>query len=405
MGEVALEFDHVWKKFRKGEVHDSLRDLIPALTRSLLSHNDEQKLHEREFWALEDVSFQVKRGEAFGVIGANGAGKSTTLKLLSRILQPNRGTITTYGRLSALIEVGAGFHPDLTGRENVYLNGAILGMTRQEVARKFDEIVAFAGIGDFIDTPVKRYSSGMYARLGFSVAAHVDPAVLLVDEVLSVGDMQFQQKCLERMRGIVRQGVTVVFVSHNLQAVQMLCNRVLYLKGGQIASLGTTSEVLSEYLSKASASSASRYDTLIDKVILADAEGHPRAEFAPGDNATLRLTIFPSEPIQECLLGFLILRATDGMPVCDYNIPLRFAGPLTPDGRGPVSLAIDLDMNLLRGTYAVSLHIYHSQTARFLSRADRVANFFVNETISWQGVSHVNPRIHLRSPVPGAKES
>ena len=190
MSSVALEFDGVWKKFRKGEKHDSLRDLVPALVKALLSGNHRDALKTREFWALRDVSFQIKRGEAVGIIGANGSGKSTTLKLLSGILKSTRGEVKVNGKLSALIEVAAGFHPDLTGRENIYLNGTILGMRKPEIDRKFDEIVDFSGLEDFIDTPVKRYSSGMYARLGFSVAAHVDPDILLVDEVLSVGDMK-----------------------------------------------------------------------------------------------------------------------------------------------------------------------------------------------------------------------
>ena len=167
MSNVAVQFDHVWKKFRKGESYDSLRDLIPAAARRLFSGNHRDELRNKEFWALKDVSFEVKHGEALGIIGSNGAGKSTTLKLLSRILRPNQGSIRVIGRLSALIEVGAGFHPDLTGRENIYLNAAILGMNRSQVDQRFDEIVAFSGLEDFIDTPVKRYSSGMYARLGF----------------------------------------------------------------------------------------------------------------------------------------------------------------------------------------------------------------------------------------------
>ena len=244
MSEIALEFDAVWKKFQRGEIHDSLRDLLPALTSVLFSRNGHGELHEREFWALQDVSFQIRRGEAWGIIGANGAGKSTILKLLSNVLKPTKGKINVHGKMSALIEVGAGFHPDLTGRENVYLNGCILGMKRQEIARKFDEIVEFAGISEFIDTPVKRYSSGMYARLGFAVAAHVDPDILLVDEVLSVGDMEFQKKCLDRMHRLVAGGTTVIFVSHNLQAVQMLCSSALLLKTGKAAAIGKTAEVI-----------------------------------------------------------------------------------------------------------------------------------------------------------------
>jgi len=181
MADYAVEVQGVCKKFRRGELHDSLRDLLPSLVRGALRRGPRPELAAREFWALHDVSFAVERGKAFGVVGANGAGKSTLFKLLAGILRPTRGAVAIDGRLSALIEVSAGFHPDLTGRENVFLYGTILGMTRQEIRRRFDEIVAFSGLEEFIDTPVKRYSSGMFARLGFSVAAHVDPEVLLVD--------------------------------------------------------------------------------------------------------------------------------------------------------------------------------------------------------------------------------
>src|ERR1017187_1636108 len=184
MSEVAVQMECVYKKFRKGEVYNSLRDLLPALTGKMFRQQELRASDNREFWALQDLSFDVKRGEAFGIIGHNGAGKSTALKILSRIMKPSKGRMVVNGRLSALIEVTAGFHQDLTGRENIFLNGTILGMTKREVASKLDQIIAFSGIEDFIDTPVKRYSSGMYARLGFSVAAHVDPEVLIVDEVL-----------------------------------------------------------------------------------------------------------------------------------------------------------------------------------------------------------------------------
>ena len=209
--DIVLQVENVSKKFVRGEIHDSLRDLIPAMV-ARLTGRSRPSAAKKDFWALQNVNFELTRGEAFGIIGSNGAGKSTILKLITGIMKPTTGHITVTGKLSALIEVGAGFHPDLTGRENIYLNGTILGMKKAEIDRKFDAIVEFSGLADFIDTPVKRYSTGMYARLGFSVAAHVDPDILIVDEVLSVGDVVFQNRCLERMNTILRSGATVIFV-------------------------------------------------------------------------------------------------------------------------------------------------------------------------------------------------
>ena len=247
MSEVMIEFDGVWKKFRRGERHDSLRDLVPAIAKRLFRRGTPRDLEKEEFWALKDVSFEVKRGEALGIIGPNGAGKSTTLKLLNRILRPTKGSCWLRGRVGALIEVAAGFHPDLTGRENVFLQGAIMGMKRAEIATKLDEIIEFAGVGEFIDTPVKRYSSGMNARLGFSIAAHLDPDVLIIDEVLSVGDMTFQQKCVNRMLDFKGSGVAIVFVSHNLNAISKLCDRAVLLNHEVIAA-GDTQDVLNSYV-------------------------------------------------------------------------------------------------------------------------------------------------------------
>ncbi|MCR4311407.1 MAG: ABC transporter ATP-binding protein, partial [Candidatus Taylorbacteria bacterium] len=201
------------------------------------------------FWALKDVSFSVEKGEAIGIIGANGAGKSTLLKILSRITPPTEGEITFQGRVASLLEVGTGFHPELSGRENIYLNGAILGMTRKEINEKFDAIIEFSGIGDFIDTPVKRYSSGMYVRLAFSIAAHIEPDILLVDEVLAVGDAEFQKKCLGKMEEVTgKAGRTILFVSHNMSAVEKLCSKSILLSHGKIAMTGRTKEVIEHYL-------------------------------------------------------------------------------------------------------------------------------------------------------------
>jgi lipopolysaccharide transport system ATP-binding protein len=217
------------------------------------------------FWALRDIGFEVAQGETFGVIGHNGAGKSTLLKILSRVTTPTTGGVDLNGRVGALLEVGTGFHPELTGRENVYLNGALLGMRNSEVAARFDEIVAFAEVERFIDTPVKRYSSGMYLRLAFAVAAHLEPEILIVDEVLSVGDLAFQEKCLGRMRTVAGEGRTVIFVSHNLAAVSAICTRSMLLQRGQMIEEGATPDVLRRYIREARTGMATRLDERTDR--------------------------------------------------------------------------------------------------------------------------------------------
>ncbi len=246
---TALELNHVWKKFHRGEFNDCLRDVIPAFFKNVVRFGQKRSdLSAKDFWALSDVDFKVEEGERFGIIGHNGAGKSTLLKILSQILVPNRGSMKVNGKLRALIEVGAGFHGDLSGRENIYLNGAILGMSRREIDKNFDSIVDFSGVEAFLDTPIKRYSSGMAARLGFAVAAHLDPDVLIVDEVLSVGDTQFQKKCLGKINEVANTGRTVVFVSHNMAAVRQLCTRAVLLQQGKLIDDGTPDDVIRKYI-------------------------------------------------------------------------------------------------------------------------------------------------------------
>jgi lipopolysaccharide transport system ATP-binding protein len=239
------------KRYRLGARagHDTLRDSLVGALKSPLRRG---RRAGETLWALRDVSFEVAPGEVVGIVGRNGAGKSTLLKILSRITEPTSGRVELYGRIGSLLEVGTGFHPELTGRENIFLNGAILGMRRREIAAKFDEIVAFAEIERFIDTPVKRYSSGMYTRLAFAVAAHLEPEILLVDEVLAVGDAAFQKKCLGKMGEVAREGRTVLFVSHNMTAVNQLCSRAVLLAGGRLALEGPTPEVVAEYFREGS---------------------------------------------------------------------------------------------------------------------------------------------------------
>jgi lipopolysaccharide transport system ATP-binding protein len=273
MSETYIKVDHLSKLYRLGvadAMHDSLGGAIGAALkapfknfRKLQSLSDfKDKEDESVLWALRDVSFEVREGEVLGVVGKNGAGKSTLLKLLSRITLPSSGSIEISGRVVSLLEVGTGFHKELSGRENIYMNGTILGMTRKEIDRKFDEIVAFSGVERFIDTPVKRYSSGMQVRLAFSVAAHLEPEIMIIDEVLAVGDADFQKRCLGKMKDVSQQGRTVLFVSHNMQAVQSLCTRCIMMENGRKVMDGATDDVINYYLSKQMTGGSMRvYDT------------------------------------------------------------------------------------------------------------------------------------------------
>ncbi len=241
-------------RHQQKEPYTALRDVITNGVKSFarnLVKGHTQRLDNplrEEFWALKDVSFEIQRGDRLGIIGRNGAGKSTLLKILSRITEPTKGKINIKGRVASLLEVGTGFHPELTGRENIYLNGAILGMSKVEIKKKFDEIVAFAEVEKFLDTPVKRYSSGMYVRLAFAVAAHLEPEILIVDEVLAVGDIQFQKKCLGKMEDVSKEGRTLLFVSHNMHTVSSLCNQAIFLQQGQIVCQGATKDIIEKYL-------------------------------------------------------------------------------------------------------------------------------------------------------------
>ena len=252
MPNHAIVGEGVSKRYRIGEYragYATLRDTIVDVTKR--GFRREVQAHGEEIWALHDVSFEIDEGEVVGFIGRNGAGKSTLLKILTRITPPTSGTATIRGRVGSILEVGTGFHPELTGRENIYLNGAILGMKRREIRAKYDEIVEFSGVEKFIDTPVKRYSSGMYVRLAFAVAAHLEPEVLLIDEVLAVGDHEFQQRCMGRIEDISESGRTVVFVSHDMQAIARLCDRAYWLDGGRVVAEGASEEIVAQYLQSA----------------------------------------------------------------------------------------------------------------------------------------------------------
>lgn len=307
----AIEFVNVSKKFRKGERVDSLRDFVPNMINGLFGRNGKDELHSKEFWAVKDVSFQLKKGEALGIIGPNGAGKSTILKILSRIIKPTKGQMIINGKLSSLLEVGAGFHGDLTGRENIYLSGAIIGMKKREIDKKVDSIIEFSELEDFIDTPVKNYSSGMYVRLGFSISAHMDPDILLLDEVLAVGDINFQAKCMARMEMLVKKGVTIIFISHNLNAVELMCKMSIYLRQGQIKKYSETKESINEYKKDALFRSKNtianndediRYGTKdieIKKVEFLDCNDVNKKIFRRGESLKIKILFDAKRPIEK----------------------------------------------------------------------------------------------------------
>jgi lipopolysaccharide transport system ATP-binding protein len=357
---AKIAFEGVWKKFRRGERHDSLRDLVPAML-SRLARRRPAGLAQEEFWAVRDVSFEVGAGEALGIIGPNGAGKSTILKLLTRILRPTTGRLSVHGRVGALIEVAAGFHPDLTGRENVYLQGAILGMSRAEISRKFDAIVDFAGVPDFIETPVKRYSSGMNARLGFAIAAHLDPDVLIVDEVLSVGDVGFQAKCVARMRELLHRGVPLVFVSHNLTAVVDLCTRAILIDRGVVQFDGRPAEAVAEFRRYRPGSSAAVPGASADQPIrITDVRlMHPNGDASPlfvtGRPLTVRVAYHAARAIAKAQIAIDIHNA-DGVYCAGINTRMddRDIGRL--EGDGYVDLIIP-KLWLLPGAYSISAGI------------------------------------------------
>jgi len=367
--QPAIEFAHVSKKFRLGENHDSLRDLLMSGVRRLAGRA--ATAPRNAFWALQDVDFSIPRGDAVGIIGPNGAGKSTILKLLSRILRPDQGSIVVRGRLAGLIEVGAGFHGDLTGRENVFLNGAILGMPRRDIRRKFDEIVAFAGLEAFLDMPVKRYSSGMYARLGFSIAVHVNAEVLLVDEVLSVGDAVFRLRCLDRMRKLVHDGTTLVFVTHDLDQMQSICSRTLVLNGGTIVYDGSPGDAVGRYLAAVSNSHAARSADIapdaaaklapeITHFRLVDPAGAPAPWIRPREGIVVDLGFRLARPIARLVVE-VNLRSADGHAILSLN-----SGR---DGRqfgacaGPNRILLRLkDLPLAGGEYFWNIRMWDEQT-------------------------------------------
>jgi lipopolysaccharide transport system ATP-binding protein len=387
MSRTRVRFDNVSKAFTRGERHDSLRDLIPAALRALRGRH--QAAPQDLFWALRDVSFEVQAGHALGIIGRNGAGKSTVLKLLTRILKPTQGSCSVIGRTGALIEVAAGFHPDLTGRENIYLQGAIMGMKRAEIATRFDEIAAFAGVEAFIDTPVKRYSSGMNARLGFSIAAHLTPDVLLIDEVLAVGDKGFQEKCQGRMQQFLREGVAIVFVSHHLPAVSRLCDEVLLLEQGKPRLLGKPAEVISTYCR--TTGSTDEDDVAIATELRSDRHAGPADSFElpPGQKLTLDVTLDFRVDISKATVGIVVWDLARELYV--YGASSDFLGiPLVRARAGErKTFTFSFHTHLSRGLYAIEVNVVDLHRHRFAALARGIRHFQVVEQVTYDGVANL----------------
>lgn len=393
MSNFAVTFREVSKKFKKGQMFDSLRDLVPALTRKALTRSGERALGKNEFWVLKDISFQVSPGESVGIIGHNGAGKSTMLKHLTGIMKPTKGEIEVNGRMSALIEVGAGFHPDLTGRENIFLNGTILGMSRAEIRRKFDEIVEFSGLEEFIDTPVKRYSSGMHARLGFSVAAHLEPDILVVDEVLSVGDYVFQKKGLEKMHLVLQSGATVLFVSHNLRAVSDLCTRAILLDHGKMVMDGPSQEVINLYYTQhqQTPKDNAEKEIFISHVSIKGSGGE-NLDFLSGDRVLLEVEMHGNKACQNLSLSISFLDDEHNY-IFDTSSE-RLTGKSFSIAEGESKrIAFELVLNLGPGTYYLAVSIYRYDIQKMYDDLTPAKTIFVRTDRDVRGAANLYPTL------------
>jgi len=395
MNGRAIVVEGVWKKFHRGELHDSLRDLVPALTKRLLGRGPSRaQLGQGDFWALRDVSFEVRSGEALGVIGPNGAGKSTLLRILSRILRPNRGRVVVPGRVGALIEIAAGFHPDLTGRENIYLQGAIMGMKSAETRRKFDEIVEFSEIEEFIDTPVKRYSSGMSARLGFSIAAHLDPDILLIDEVLAVGDFAFQRKAFLRIADMLNREIPVVLVSHQLEKVASVCSKAIVLCYGQVMYAGDPSAAVASYVGGELGREAAVTKDVPIRIDSLELKSADCVRSGGWIEVAVRGEVLDGRRLDSLNGVSIKVRSVRDGAMCFATSSRHCGVELPPDG--PFELLISLQFNVLPGVYVLQPHVYDRHVGKEIldGPARRVV---VAEGIDFVGRAQMNPRMQLRT--------
>lgn len=401
MSDVVIRAEGLGKKYTIGhetrrESYTALRDVIARGARNAL-RKARDMVHGRaiiegdeleEVWALRDVSFEVRRGEVVGIIGRNGAGKSTLLKILSRITEPSEGRVSIKGRVASLLEVGTGFHPELTGRENIFLNGAILGMTRVEIKNKFDDIVGFAEVEKFLDTPVKRYSSGMYMRLAFAVAAHLDPEILVVDEVLAVGDITFQKKCLGKMGDVARQGRTILFVSHNMAAITNLCSRALWIDKGCISLSGDSSTVVDKYCASMPVTETSapfskkqrRFrseDIEMTSFQTLDRNGEASDQYDAGETLRLRFVFKTSRDIPNLTLGFYITGMDGSRIIYGDSNPLHDFTLSVQAGEETNIECLIPQLWLTQGSYSIDAMISNGTSLECLEYVENAAHFII----------------------------
>ncbi len=400
--ETVIQLDSVSKKFCRSLKRSMWYGALDIVRDGLCVRPNLGKLRKKEFWAVQDTSFELKRGEVLGIIGPNGAGKTTILKMLNGIILPDMGSITVRGRVGALIAVGAGFHPQLTGRENVYINGAILGMSKREIDRKFKMIVDFSEIGDFLDTPVKHYSSGMFIRLGFSVAVHCDPDILLIDEVLSVGDIGFRAKCIERVRNLINKGTSVIFISHNMDAVIGLCDRTMVMDGGRVKYIGESKdavvsfkEIMNNHRAAQHKAALKKHKSLPDEkrkveivhVGFFDEGNNNKSVFETGQEMVVRITFRALQEIEEPVFGVGIWRS-DGLYVTGLNTYLDEYLIERIDGYGMIELRLK-ELNLLDGEYLVTVGVLSKGSLGFYVLEKNKYRFFVHSVNNEQGAVYI----------------
>ena len=392
MSDIAVKVENLSKKYVIGAKDDRfLYERITNGFKPLFSRNGKEK--ETEFWALRDINLEIKQGDVVGIIGKNGAGKSTLLKIISRITQPTTGRITIKGKVASILEVGTGMNRELTGRENIFINGAILGMKQAEIRKKFDEIVAFSGVEKFIDTPIKHYSSGMYVRLAFAIAAHLEPDILIIDEVLAVGDAEFQKKCLGKMDDISRsEGRTVLFVSHNMGAVRGLCKKAVLLANGKIESMGNVEDVISKYLSNPTGRFIIGQEGKDEKVILEEVRllnsmGETTQDFKTGDSLTVEVKYFAKEVIKRPF--FWIGVKSQYGSLFGANMLIDGNTPEKIEGEGIIRCTFK-ELPLLPQTYSVWVGARASDGRTLLTKSKEVAFFQINNRVIGGGSEYAD---------------